>query len=194
MRYIHWDQKIGNYTRLFEAAAKEKCGVQICLEPNWGLESVDEATVRSFAREANVAIKAGCPIFLRFANEMNLNDWSNPWQGNPSLYIEKFRLVANIFHQEAPGVAMVWCPNDWPANSADQFYPGREYVDWVGVSSYPQFNDDSTPSPNITWIDRFREIYDKYAGTHPIMLSEGIPLPNKMGDPNDLRNIGVAAY
>jgi beta-mannanase len=35
---------------------------------------------------------------------------------------------------------MAWSPNDWLfGDSSDKYYPGDEYVDWVGVSSYPPY-------------------------------------------------------
>lgn len=73
------------------------------------------------------------PMFIRFANEMNVSALGN----DPTKYIEVFRTAANMVH-EYPNFAVVWSPNDLGALDRPfaYFYPGDEYVDWVGVSSY----------------------------------------------------------
>ena len=73
------------------------------------------------------------PVFFRFANEMNVG----PNGTNPASYVAAFRFVADIA-RSAPNIALVWAPNDVSAidrNLAD-YWPGNEYVDWVGVSLY----------------------------------------------------------
>ena len=83
----------------------------VAFEPNNGLAEVkDSPYLRAWARDA---ARAQCPIFLRWASEMN-----GPWTkygGNPSLYKEKFALVSKIMKEEAPNVAMVWTPFAEPA-------------------------------------------------------------------------------
>ncbi|MEF3305936.1 glycoside hydrolase family 26 protein [Paenibacillus sp. GYB003] len=142
--------------------------VQIGWEPHYGLDSIkDDEYVRSFARQAK---ESGIPIFLRYASEMN-GAWV-PWYDEPAKYIEKFRLIARIMKEEAPNVAMVWSPNFWPQTNIDDYYPGDDYVDWVGFSLYatPLFAGEEDFSKNV--IDYFKPLYDKYAHK-PIMISEG---------------------
>ena len=73
------------------------------------------------------------PTIIRFANEMNVSSIGN----DPNKYIEVFRNVANMVH-EYPNFATVWSPNDMGAldRPFEYYYPGDEYVDWVGISSY----------------------------------------------------------
>ncbi|MDF2717249.1 MAG: copper amine oxidase [Paenibacillus sp.] len=110
--------------------AKEAGGaLQIAWQPLGGLDAVaDDSYLRQWAKAAKAA---GIPIFLRYAGEMN-GDWT-AWSGDAAKYIEKFRIVANVMHAEAPNVAMVWSPGDVPRFNMAGFYPGDEYVDWVGV-------------------------------------------------------------
>jgi len=72
-------------------------------------------------------------MFIRFANEMNVSSLGD----DPDLYISVFRRVADMIH-EYPNFAVVWSPNDLGAldRPFEYFYPGDEYVDWIGVSSY----------------------------------------------------------
>jgi hypothetical protein len=141
--------------------------LQIGWEPRYGLDDVkDDEYVRQFAREAK---ESGIPIFLRYASEMN-GTWV-PWHGDPQKYIEKFRLIHKIMAEEAPNVAMVWSPNFWPPDTIHDYYPGDEYVDWVGFSLYatPLSSGKEDLRGNI--IDSFASLYERYKHK-PIMISE----------------------
>lgn len=176
MVYIPYGKmEFNHYASHYKKAQETSTGMQICLEPLDGLESVkDGEYLRKFARQAR---DSGIPVFLRFANEMN--DGSNPW-GNkdPNLYKEKFRLVAKIMHEEAPNVVMCWAPNDWPKNSSDKYYPGDDAVDWVGISAYPPYVSNTKSKHSMKFTDRTKEIYDKYSSRKPVFLSEGAPIQN----------------
>ncbi|MBP3359562.1 MAG: hypothetical protein J6N52_01805 [Clostridia bacterium] len=73
------------------------------------------------------------PMFIRFANEMNVSSIGD----DPTLYVDTFRRVADMIH-EYPNFAVVWSPNDMGAldRPFEYYYPGDQYVDWIGVSSY----------------------------------------------------------
>ena len=104
----------------------------ISWEPNNGLDEVKNDTyLREFAKKAR---EAGVPIFLRFASEMN-GTWA-AYSGDPQKYIEKWRLVHDVMEEEAPNVIMVWTVFTFPQATIKKYYPGDEYVDWVGVNIY----------------------------------------------------------
>lgn len=145
--------------------------VHVALEPNQGLDQVQDD---EFLREvANDFRRSGARIFLRFASEMN-----GPWvkyHGDPEKYIEKWRLVTRVMRERAPNVAMVWCPYAMPISNIDDYYPGDEYVDWVGVNMYnvSYFNQDpSMPAVHYRPRDLLQPIYDKYSSRKPIMIGE----------------------
>ncbi|HVT12973.1 MAG TPA: glycosyl hydrolase [Fimbriimonadaceae bacterium] len=143
---------------------------QIAFEPTDISQVEDDAYLRGWAREAR---DSHVPIFLRFASEMN-GDWTS-YHKDPALYIEKFRLVAKVMHEEAPNVAMVWCPFEIPQRLIEPYYPGPEAVDWVGVNIYSVPFNDNDPKRDAEWrnpSDALRFIYEKYASRHPIMVAE----------------------
>ena len=77
------------------------------------------------------------PIMLRWAHEMN-GDWFL-WGQQPKEYKKQYRRFARIVHKIAPNVAMVWAPNAEEENQGNiykLYYPGDEYVDWVGISFF----------------------------------------------------------
>lgn len=74
----------------------------------------------------------GKNVYIRFAGEMNDTEL-----GNGEEYKYAFRKVSDIVHKY-DNLAMVWSPialGSLIKPYAD-YYPGNEYVDWVGLSCY----------------------------------------------------------
>ncbi|MCM3630929.1 glycoside hydrolase family 26 protein [Paenibacillus glycanilyticus] len=143
----------------------------IAWEPNNGLAEVkDNAYLRGFA---DAARKADVPIFLRFASEMN-GTWTN-YSGDPELYMDTWRLVHDIFEERAPKTAMVWTVLNVPERPIEDYYPGDDYVDWIGINVYnvryhngdlKQRSDFEDPLQMIDYV------YNRFSRTKPIQLSE----------------------
>ena len=101
-------------------------------------------------------------VFLRFAPEMQ-GQWFPRYGFMPSLYVPMWRRMYTTLKAIVPNVIIVWAPNmgngypygqtpdaselalldtngDGRVTSADDpytpFYPGDEYVDWIGISVY----------------------------------------------------------
>jgi hypothetical protein len=143
----------------------------IAWEPNEGLDKVkDDGYLRRFARQAN---SSGVPILLRFASEMNGN-WT-AYSGNPELYKEKWRLVHDVFEQEAPDTAMLWSVLAMPEKPMADYYPGDDYVDWVGVNIYSvryHNGDRNYAAHQEDPLDLLNAVYNRYSRTKPIAVSE----------------------
>lgn len=113
------------------------------------------------------------PILLRWGWEMNGNwfEWDGSHNGNdPASYVKAWRRLHRIFDEQgADNVAWVWSPN-WNSapnvswNKFQRYYPGDEYVDWVGVSGYDFY--DESPTTLFTAVCR------AYGERKPIILSE----------------------
>jgi len=143
---------------------------QIAWEPNNGLDEVQDDVY--LHRWAQAAAEAQKPILLRFASEMN-GTWM-PYSGDPDEYVRKWRLVYHIIKSQAPNVIMVWCPFATPRRTIPLYYPGDEYVDWVGINIYAVLYHDgdiSQPSPRDP-IDDLRYIYNMYGARKPIAICE----------------------
>lgn len=165
----------GKYGRPFPSAwARElrERGIapQIAWEPASLARVQDDAYLQQWARDAAAC---GGPIFLRFAGEMN-GDWV-PYHGDPELYKRKFRLVHDVMARLAPNVAMIWCVNHIPERGIERYYPGDEYVDWVGVNFYTVYYHDNDRSRLCWWEPPtafLKYVYDKYAARKPIAICE----------------------
>jgi hypothetical protein len=80
-------------------------------------------------------------IFLRLGHEMNGN-WY-PWSGDPEAFKNAWRYVHDRMEvtNGVTNIAWAWTPNaqsipDESWNAYHNYYPGDEYVDWVGASGY----------------------------------------------------------
>lgn len=125
----------------------------------------------------------GEPIFIRPLNEMN-GDW-DPWCAwfygkDTEMYIQAWRHIVEVFREVgATNAYFVWNPHDrsypnflW--NNAHLYYPGDDYVDWVGLTGY----NNGTSHEGDVWRE-FDEIYEPlYAdylqryGEKPFMITE----------------------
>lgn len=81
----------------------------------------------------NARAQAPQKILIRWAHEMELTGLY-PWsQGNPEAYISAYRRVYNIFKALAvTNVLWIWSPGG--NADAEMYYPGDNYVDYIGVT------------------------------------------------------------
>jgi len=122
-------------------------------------------------------------VFLRIGAEMNI--WGNP--ATPEEFIGAYKTIATKM-RELPNVASVWSvahTSGWNTNMHD-YYPGDEYVDWVGVTAYPNkyfggqrwngvdiFNEVCFKTGyNADPVIMIEEIVNTYGNRKPIMISE----------------------
>ncbi len=135
------------------------------------LNGSQDGVITDFARKAKTY---GKPFFLRFAHEMNGNwyEWSGARTGrDPQKYIDAWRYVWNKFQEEGTTNAIwVWSPNAWNVpneswNDLRNYYPGDQYVDWVGVDFFGLKFDSVEPGVAMD------QVYTHYSHK-PIMVSE----------------------
>lgn len=90
---------------------------------------------------AQVIKKFGTPFLLRFAWEMNegSNSQCQDAQDPQQNFIAAWQNLWTIFEQEGvTQVAWLWNPGAPPADAAGAmaYYPGAQYVDWMGFDGY----------------------------------------------------------
>ena len=158
-----------------------------------------DAYIDSWARQAKSFER---PIFVAWGLEMNGN-WF-PWSGcfygggeqiskdvyaGPDLYKRAYRYVVDrvraigaqniiwVFHAEDYSYPV----DKW--NQLAEYYPGDDYVDWLGMSAYgKQFRDEPWVSASETMINAYDDLC-KLNRNKPVMLAEwGIGEFPKVGD------------
>ncbi|HLJ08367.1 MAG TPA: Ig-like domain-containing protein, partial [Acidimicrobiia bacterium] len=128
----------------------------------------------AFIRQRADAIAAlAQPLFIRWFWEMDGNR-NLQYSESPALYIAAFQHIVTLFRQEgATNVSWVWCPNasGFSDRSAQQYYPGDGYVDWVcsdGYDWYMKPGQSDTSFKNV-----FKSFYAWAVTTgKPIMVGE----------------------
>lgn len=113
------------------------------------------------------------PVFLRFAHEPdNLQyPWSTSGWNKPEEFREAHRYIVNFFSSRGvSNVAWVW--NPWDVQYAEVYYPGDDFVDWIGITGL----NYGTAAKDRKWrtISDIYEPFRKKLLKHhkPVMFSE----------------------
>jgi hypothetical protein len=126
--------------------------------------------------------EVGKPVFLRIGYEFD-GSWNSY---DPALYVQAFRRIMDQLRAEGvTNVVSVWQSSGSNTNQASllQWYPGDDYVDWIGYSYFRQSN----PSGGIMSIARSRR--------KPVMIAEATPQRNlSLGDPATHWNTWFAPF
>ncbi len=114
------------------------------------------------------------PVFLRFAHEFDNPFY--PWYisgDSASLkfknaWIHTYEIFKNI---EANNVIWVW--NPWKPENVAAFYPGQDYLDWIGVDilNYGILNKNGTWQDFDSLYYHFHEEFKNLPST-PVIISE----------------------
>ncbi len=90
------------------------------------MEGKYDGLFKSFARQA---VTLNRPLFLRFSLQRIAGQFATPEN-----FITTWRYIHNLFKKEgADQVIWVWNPPD--AATAADYFPGKKYIDWLGVQA-----------------------------------------------------------
>ncbi len=142
-------------------------------QPDFTLQStVDGRWDTQYRQIAQTIVEYHNIVLVRFAHEMNGN-WY-PWgmtNGNTSAdFVAAWKHVVDLFRQAgATNVLWVWSPNilrGAASTQINQFWPGPDYVDIVGLTGYGvrETNPDQTYGPTLKLV---QQLTDK-----PVLLAE----------------------
>lgn len=110
----------------------------------------------------------GKPVLVRIGGEMNI--WSGSKAVAPADYIAAYRRVADKLRAKAPLAELIWSPmqNGKWNETLEDYWPGDEYVDWVGMSLY--YNLENTSNDKISWV----EFSKTYSFTDPLRKARNV--------------------
>jgi hypothetical protein len=140
-----------------------------------------------FASDAKAFDKT---VLMRFLHEFNGNWYV--WSGNkngrenggPQKVVAVWKYVVDRFKKQgADNVKWLWVPHgpsidlsaeEW--NNVSNYWPGKEYVDWIGLDGYNFYPQDpwGGKRPLRDFDNCFRALYDSCAklGDQPMMIAE----------------------
>jgi hypothetical protein len=143
------------------------------------LDGEYDTYLKNYAREV---VQSEAPVLFRLGNEMN-GDWcvysSHHTSKDTDVFKAFYRYIHQIFREAgADNVIWVWNPNgkafpDFKWNDELCYYPGDEYVDVVGMTSY----NTGTYYESETWTEfdqMYDALYQKYIDLYekPLMITE----------------------
>lgn len=100
----------------------------------------DPAALRRIKKFAENIKSMPFPVMLSFAHEMNSPERTTryAWAGRPGIFKQAWKVVHNIFTKEvkAKNITWAWVVNESAAEDIRSYYPGPEYVDWIGIDGY----------------------------------------------------------
>ncbi len=114
------------------------------------------------------------PIFLRFAHEFDNPNY--PWSSKTTLRAEQYKLAWIYIHsrfQKLKATNVVWVWNPWKSSSMASYYPGQNYVDWIGITglNYGSLNEKGRSVSFKDLYHPFHEEVKRYPNK-PVMISE----------------------
>jgi len=143
------------------------------------LDGAYDAFLRNYAQ---TVAEFGEPVLFRLGNEMN-GDWcvysAYHTSKDTDIFKAFYRCVYRFFREAgADNVIWVWNPNgksfpDFKWNHELCYYPGDEYVDVVGMTSY----NTGTYYEGEAWTEfaqMYNPLYERYASLYekPLMITE----------------------
>ncbi len=150
-------------------------------DPNYSMQNIIDGQFDSdLLQWFTEAAQTGYPLLVEFGTEMN-GDWF-PWNGvyngggeataygdpakpdGPERFVDAYRHIIDLSRQ-AGATNITWFfhldaggqPEDaW--NDFENYYPGDDYIDWVGVSVYGAL---SVKEEWISFSDKLDQVYDR---------------------------------
>lgn len=128
---------------------------------------------------AKLAEAAGVTLYVRLCHEFNGNwDSYGANKETAAKFIEGWRYVVNKFKEHGvTNIKWCWGPNIWHiahnttiVNPAE-FYPGDEYVDYVGLDGYMNLPQPTVHVPAKLFLQNYLELRE-IAPTKPVVIFE----------------------
>ena len=158
-------------------------------DKRYGLDAIAAGDLDAYLdRWADGARDSGGPLLVSFGNEMNADwfPWSGPANGGekadaPARFKAAWRhVVARVRARGAVNVQWVFQANatsapDRPWNAMSAYYPGSEWVDWLGLSVYGQLTPGDGDEDWVPWADAMDAAYASLCRldpVKPVMLAE----------------------
>jgi hypothetical protein len=132
------------------------------------------------------------PLIVEFGTEVNNSShaWNGMWNGREAgadKFKRAYQHIVNVIRDRAGATNVIWVfhadasPSPDPAaggatwNTVASYYPGKDYVDWLGLSAYgPQMSDEDCESFHDVMDRGYKELEAATADdpTKPVFVLE----------------------
>lgn len=154
------------------SAPKVKCTGAACTGNDTQVADIGDGFYDSYLLNFAAAVKKfGLTVAISFAHEMN-GKWY-PWGPNtssPAAFVSAWRQMHSAFQAVgAKNVIWIWDPNIVYSYSPplSEYYPGNNYVDWVGIDGYFRLSGETFQSVFGATLQQVAKLTSK-----PILIGE----------------------
>ena len=140
---------------VFESAVRGRAPFFV-LQEFW-----DDGAIEGIAREFGYYFS---PIFMQPPKPQR--------DENTEDYQERFARMRETFRAHAPHVAFVYTVDVADVDIAEDFYPGDDYVDWVGLRALASLSPRRPFKGDV--LDAIEEVYFTFQARKPMFVSIGI--------------------
>ncbi len=144
------------------------CQAIVDSKGSWDTQSKYESGRYLFLLESRLKL-ARRPVFLRIGYEFDNPEHSC---GTSAQYQEAYRTIVDFLTSKGVNnVAYVWHPYTQTAGNIAAYYPGADYVDWIGVSDFTQ------PDQQAGYLSNNVKTVIEYAKSQgkPVAVAESSP-------------------
>lgn len=151
------------------------CTRDLGVEDDITIKGIANGSYDAFIKQQAEVLKAfGHPVMVRFGAEFNINQgselssWSYSYARDPSVFKSAWVHYVDVLRSEnVTNAVFVWNPNcnDLGPYHWTDYYPGDDYVDWVGIDLY-QYTPDADPAALMEGV------CDDYGSRKPIAIME----------------------
>ncbi len=172
-KFVSWDDKDNSdFSNSLDTIIASKRAPMITVEP-WSLIKDKPFDFKDFNSEVyKTAIKTICQtvesrkkkVILRWGHEMEQAGSRYPWaNGDSEGFKTAYKSWVDSCRAETKLVDFMWSPAG--REGLDKFYPGSEYVDVIGLSTYgyPEYEEKAL-GKKYNFQDHFNSRYDRVAG------------------------------
>jgi hypothetical protein len=167
-------------------------------EPTFTLEAIASGAFDDdLAAWGQAAADFGTPLVVEWGTEVNGSwfSWNGTWNGGesrgPALFRAAYRHIVRTVCAQGPN-NVTWAfhinAGDFPRtpwNAFENYYPGDDAVDWLGLSAYGALTPEDDEWP--IFADQMDMVVDRLVGVAPdkpvFVLEFGATSGNLLGDP-----------
>ncbi len=135
------------------------------------------------AKWARAAARFKTPILVEWGTEMNGEwfQWNARWNGKQrgaKRFADAYRHIIDVMRTNGAS-NIIWVfhvnwadgpPRNW--NQMEKYYPGDDYIDWLGISLYSMQGPNEDEPTAFSEIDKTIHRLNKMAYAKPIIIAE----------------------